>query len=120
MIGQRWPVGCVGAILFALCTRWRHGLERFEVRHESRDLSLRKLEHWHLRMDSLSQGPLQVLNGILEMQCAERRRDGERTFADCFDGTARNVSERTSNLAVPPAIVRGRNPLRITQLHPTR
>ena len=88
MIGQRWPAGCVGAILVALCMRWRHGLERFEIRHEIRDLSWRKLEQWHLRMDSLSQGPLQVLNGIFEMQYAERGRDGERTFADCFDGMA--------------------------------
>src|SRR5262249_50810538 len=88
MLGQRWPSGCVGAILIALCTRWRHGLQRFEIRHEIRDLSWRKLEQRHLRMDTLSQGPLQVLNGIFEMQGPEGRRDRERTFADCFDSMA--------------------------------
>jgi hypothetical protein len=85
---QRCPAGYVGTILLILRARWRRGLKRLEIRHKIRDLSRRKLEHRHFRMDAFSQGPLQVLNGIFEMQGTEWRRVLERTFAKSLDGMA--------------------------------
>jgi hypothetical protein len=80
-------------VAFRSATR-RRELERLEICHEIGDLSLRELEQWHLRVDSFSQGPLQVLNWIFEMQSPEGGRGRERTFADCLDGmTLRAMQE---------------------------
>ena len=60
--------------------------------------------------DTFGQAPAQTLDREFEVQCAERRRDCERTLADFVDGMAlRNARARMSDLAALPAIGRGRD-----------
>jgi hypothetical protein len=67
------------------------GLECLQICHDIRDLIGLEPELRHRRMvgnNAFGQAPAQAFEREFEMQCAERGRDGERTFADCFDGMA--------------------------------
>ena len=67
------------------------GLECPQICHDIRDLILIEPELRHRRMvgnNAFGQAPAQVLDLKLEMQCAERGRDGEGAIADLIDGVA--------------------------------
>ena len=83
------------------------GLECLQICHDIRDLIGIEPELRHRRMvgnNAFGQAPAQVLDLKLEMQCAERGRDGEGAIADLIDGVAlraMNAHECQAPLSCP-------------------
>ena len=73
------------------CASSASGLECLQIRHNIRELIRIEPELRHRRMvgdNTFGQAAAQALDRELEMQCAERGRDGERAVADLVDGVA--------------------------------